>query len=302
MTTMTGIGRSPLAKLRDAAWMDVIKACYLILIGGMLLGLAVDSEVRREIVKPLSLVLAVMLFVAKDLSGAPEALQRWRTVCKAGQGGGAQLCAFLPPGLVGLMRVDRAMWRGCLAWLRRRANVVQRPGGTPLHYLQQGSYSTVIGIALVSLLVELPLTAMIIPVFGLDPALKMKLHILLAAGCAYSLVWVIGDRWHVKSGYHVLTEDALDLHIGARAHGRIPLASIVRCERLAQSRQQWCRRNGVKLRETMVVSPIDGPNLVLTLAPEGAVRLTLFGVEREAPAHVFLYVDRPELLVQRLRA
>lgn len=300
MTAVPATGRNPIARLRDATWMEVIKTCYLILIGGMLFGLIAGSELRSEIVMPASLALVLMLLAAKDLSGAPEAMQRWRIARREGQGAAAQLYAFLPPGVVGWGRLERTMWSGCWAWLRRRPNTQARPDGTPLHYLHQGAYSTAVGIALVSLLVELPLHAMILPLFGLDPASHMKLHVLLAAGCVYSLVWVTGDRWHVRNGCHVLADDVLDLRIGTRARARIPLAAVVHCERIDTTREQWCRKHGVHARDAIVISPFDRPNVMLRLAPDSGVSVSLFGHERPAPSHIFLYVDRPQLLVQRV--
>lgn len=290
----------PIAWLRESSWLDVIKAGYLMLLGGLFLGLAVDDEIRRAFIKPLNLSLVLMLFVAKDLSTAPEAMARWRAARAAGKGIGAQILAFAPPGVVGWMVVEREVWRGFGQWLRRRPNASPRPEGTPLHYLHKGAYTTAVGIALVSLLIELPLSGVIASVFGFDPSLERTLHVVMGIGCAYSLVWVLGDRWHVMSGFHVLGDDFLDLQIGARAAATIPIDQITRCERLKDTRQQWCKLNGVALRDTIVISPIDRPNVVLTLAPGAQVPVSLFGVDRNAPAHVFLYVDRPDLLEHRI--
>ena len=294
MTTPTFT--KPMSRLREASWIEVARAGYFIIIGGMLVGLLAGGDLRREILMPVSLALALALLVAKDLSGAPEACRRWRSSRRDGAGPVAQIAAFLPPPLVGLMRVERQMWRGFFAWLRRQPNVAPRPEGTRIEFLGQGAYLTVVAIALVSLLVELPIHSMILPIAVNDPVLVARLQVLLGVGSLYSLVWVMGDRWHVKASYHVLTGDALDLRIGVRAQASIPLACIERCERLRETRSQWCRQHGVRMADTIVISPIDRPNLVLVLVPEAMVPVSLVGDERLAPRYVFVYVDRPDLI------
>ena len=75
----------------------------------------------------------------------------------------------------------------------------------------------------------------------------------------------------------------LDAPPPARAEARIPLCQISSGSRVTESTAEWCRRSGVDLRDTVVVSPIDRPNAVLTLAPGAQIQLSLFGLERSAP-------------------
>jgi hypothetical protein len=242
----------------------------------------------------------MMLFIAKDLVHAPEALARLRLVRAARQGLRHQLAALLPPGLAGWLRLEREMWRGCWAWIRRRPNSVIRPPGTRLHFLEHGSYGTAVGIVLVAIFGELPVSHLFASLMVGDPALELKVHLLLGVASIYSLAWVAGDRWHVLSSFHVIGEDELDLKIGARASVRISLGHIVSASRVNESRAEWCRRHGVNSRDTCVISPIDRPNVVIALSPDAQIPMSLFGQDRAAPPYIFLYVDRPELLLARL--
>lgn len=287
-------------RLRDASWLDLLKCAYLILIASLLAGLVVSSEVRSTFVKPAGLVLVMMLFIAKDLVHAPEAFARLRSARVARLGLHLQLATLLPPGLAGWLRLEREMWRGCWAWIHRRPNHASRPDGTRVHFLEQGSYGTAAGIVLVAIFGELPVSHLFASLMVADPALELKVHLLLGAASIYSLVWVAGDRWHVSACYHVIGEDELDVKVGARAHARIPLNQIISASRIHESRAEWCRRNGVNMRDTCAISPIDQPNVLLALAPGAQIPLSLFGLERTAPPYIFLYVDRPELLLAHL--
>jgi hypothetical protein len=47
-------------------------------------------------------------------------------------------------------------------------------------------------------------------------------------------------------------------------------------------------------------SPLDKPNTVLILTADSRVRLTHLGVERSELSCIFLYVDRPQNLIDAL--
>jgi hypothetical protein len=192
------------------------------------------------------------------------------------------------------------MWRGCWAWLCRKPHTARRPGGIRLGYLQQGSYSAAAGIVLVAIFGELPVSHIFASLLVADPALEWKVHVMLVIGSIYSLAWVAGDRWHVAEGCHVLGESDLDLKVGVRAAARIPLSQIIGASRIDERRAQWCRQNGISARDTVVISPIDRPNVILMLAQGARIPISLYQVERYAPTYVFVYLDRPELLLAQL--
>lgn len=191
------------------------------------------------------------------------------------------------------------MWRGFFSWLLRRPQPV-RPPGIALGYLERGAYGTVICCALLVLFVEMPLDVFIASVMAKTPAQAHTLPIVFGIIAAYSFVWVLGDRWHVVNRrHHVLTSTHLALDIGARGYGNIPLDAIASCERLNVSRKDWCQRQGHSVHATRKLTPFDAPNLVVSLKPGCDVRLTLLQQERGGDSPVFLYLDRPEMLMLR---
>lgn len=196
-----------------------------------------------------------------------------------------------------MLRVDRALRRGFLGWLLRRARpAATATAGHAFGYLERGSYRTACAFVLFSSLVELPLDAAVMPLFIHDPAERMLIHLLMLAASLSSIVYVLGDRWLVGAGRHLLDGEGLRLHIGARTHGSIPLEAIAACERLAEPEAAWLRRHGIEGRHALRVSPfaLDKPNLVLSLKPGSQVHLTHLGVERNSLFSIFLYVDRPQ--------
>lgn len=281
--------------------MEQIQQAYLIFIGASFLMFLLPAGVKHAL-RPLYLVLPVLPLVAKDLAHLPDALARVRAAYAA-RAWGALFAAGWPPELVGMARLDRELRRACLAWLLRRPRP-QTPAGRAFTYLERGSYRTVCAILLVSVLVELPLDAAIIPLLVRGDEERMTIHLLMLAGALSSLVYMLGDRWLVGDGRHLLTEQGLQLRIGARTRGIVPLGAIAACERLADTPDAWLRRRGIERSRALraSASPFDRPNAVLILEEHSQVRLRHLGVEREGLFCIFLYIDNPQDLVQTLSA
>jgi len=289
------------ARLRQATWMEQIQQAYLIFIGASVLMFMLPSGIK-DVLRPLYPVAPLLPLVAKDLAHLPDTVARFRAAYAA-RAWGALFAAGWPPELVGMVRLDRALRRGCLAWLLRRPRP-QAPAGRAFTYLEQGSYRTVCAILLVSVLVELPLDAAIIPLLVRGESERTTIHLLMLAGALSSLVCMLGDRWLVGDGGHVLTEQGLQLRIGARTHGSVPLEAIAACERLAEAPEAWLRRHGIERSRAVraSASPFDKPNTVLMLTEDSQVRLRHLGVEREGLFCIFLYIDSPQDLVRALSA
>ncbi|MFC4933278.1 hypothetical protein [Massilia sp. GCM10023247] len=98
-------------RLNDTSWPTLLGYAYAAFIGIALLSLAVPEPWRAS-VKPFVLALPLMLIVAKDLSSIPDVAARLRALRRQGAGIGQWTAACLPPGLVGLARLERAIWRG----------------------------------------------------------------------------------------------------------------------------------------------------------------------------------------------
>jgi hypothetical protein len=295
-----GEWKRTLGWLDETSWWTILGYAYAIFSCGSLLLLVLPDPVAAALHRPL-LASVLLLIVAKDLAGAPDFARRMRQVARPGTAWSARLGALLPSEFLALVKLDRAMWRTFFCWLRRDPPPA-RPIGTVLTYTKQGAYTTVLAIAIFSVLIELPIDAAIASLFLQHrPTARTILHVMSAVSALYTLAWVASDRWLVRAAAgHVLTESALDLSVGIRAFGTIPLAAIAGCERIDEKRDAWCRRHGIALRDTALVTPFDAPNLVLRLRPELPVTLTCYQIEKTAPQYVFLYLDRPEQLVSPL--
>jgi len=286
-------------RLRQATWSSVLRTAWLLLLGGVFLKTILPAGVAQAL-RPLPLAAPLLLLAAKDLSHLPDALARSRAAL-AGRDWRALATAWLPPELVGLLRLGRAQRQGFIEWLCRRPHAALPPGQA-FTYLERGAYRTVVALAVFCALVELPLDAAIVAVLPVDAGKRQLLHIAMLLGGLSALAWVLGDRWQVGAGCHVLGEDGLMLRVGARCAGTIPLRAIAACRRLDQAAVDWCRSQGIDARDTVTASPFDKPNLVLLLEPDHPVRLHHLGRERGSLACVFVYADRPELLQRALAA
>jgi len=286
--------------LQDTNWWQMLGYAYLVFMFGRLAVIAMPAVLKSFLDKPL-FVLPLLLVVAKDLAGIPDFRRRMCRVARKGTPWSERVGAAFPPEFLALYRLDRAMRQAFFAWVRRKPHA-PRPAGTVLTYTERGSYSTVLAIAVFSACIELPLDAAIASLFIDNPRVRAIVHACSLLSAASILMYVVADRWLVRGAQgHVLTGDALDLSIGARASGLIPLGAIERVESVGEKPDEWCKRHRVAKRDTVTVSPFDAPNVVLRLRPEQPVTITTYQLEKPAPAYVFLYLDRPELLRAALR-
>jgi hypothetical protein len=286
-------------RLRRTPWLDVIRNAWLVLLGGMALKAMLPAGLASTL-RPLILIAPLLVLIAKDLSHLPDAVERTRGIVRTRAW--RQLpAAWLPPELVGLIRLDGEQRRGFMNWLLRRPQP-ETPAGRAFSFLERGSYRTAFAIVLFSALVELPIDAAILPLLVHDPAALRVIHLLMLLASLSTLAWVLGDRWLVGAGRHLLTNEGLQLRIGARTHGLVPLDEIAGCERIDEPMANWLRRKGIERRHAVKASPLDKPNTVLILKADSRVRLTHLGVERAGLACIFLYVDRPHELINTLAA
>ena len=281
--------------LQDTGWWQMLGHAWLVFICGRLAIIVMPAAFKPFFDQPL-LVLPLFLIAAKDLAGIPDFRQRMRRVACEGRPWRERLGAILPPEFLALIKLDAAMRRAFVAWVRRQPPPA-RPAGTLLTYTERGAYSTVLAIAVLSACVELPIDAAIASLFIDNPRVRAMLHVCSLLSAASILMYVAADRWLVRGAKgHVITADTLDLSIGARASGLIPLATIARIETVQEKPEQWCKRHGIARRDTVTVSPFDAPNVVLRRRPGQSVTISTYQLEKPAPAWVFLYLDRPELL------
>jgi hypothetical protein len=289
--------------LRAMTWRELAGLA----IGALLLA-AIAKSLAPEAVKPVlhhaGLALPLLLLMAKDIAHAPQAWQRLRSAHAARAPWHAHLTALLPPELSGLFKLDRLLWLGCLRRVQGKPLPVTLPEGVALTYLERGAYNTARAVVFVALLLELPTHALLLHLFIKDPDALLVIHVLGAIAVLYTLAWVLGDRWHIGPGRHVMTAEALHLRVGVRVEGTLPLAAIARVEPVDLLLPTWRHRHGVARNDTLVVTPFDKPNCMLVLHQHAQVDILLHQVTTRLPQYVFLYLDRPALLaahVDRMR-
>lgn len=285
-------------QLNDTSWPTVLGYVYASFMTLGLLSLLAPDQWHGP-VKVLVLGLPLMLLAAKDLSAIPDVAARLRALRRQKASPISLLMACLPPSLIGLARLERDIWRDFFGWLRRQPQPA-RPSGLALPFLGQGAYSTVIAIGLFSLFVELPLDAVIVPLLVKDSDTVRTIHLVFAFGSVYTLVWLLGDRWHVRGGEHVLTDTHLDLRVGTRASACIPREAIEDVQPLDRPVAEWRRTHPFRLAEAVTITPWDKPNLLLRLRPDAGCTIRHHGLERTGVRYVFLYLDRPERLIAAL--
>jgi hypothetical protein len=283
-------------RLRRTSWLELAGYAMLGLFGLSLLRMAMPQEMGPAL-KKLGLVLALALLAAKDLSHLPDARLRLRVATSWR----ARIAALLPPELLGMLRLDRLLRQGFLHTLRRRAPAPARPDGIALTYLRQGAYGTAIAVAMVSLFIEMPVHHLIMHVVVDDPDKRLLLHLAGAVAALSSFAWVLGDRWHVGAGQHVLADGVLHLQVGVRSQGSIPLDAVERFEAITETPERWRRRHGIQRADTMTVTPFDKPNCVLVMKPDADLTLLHWQVRRPVPRYLLLYLDRPALLASACR-
>jgi hypothetical protein len=286
-----------LKMLRDTPWTAALRYAWATLLACIVLKWILPAAWVQAL-HPLFKVAPLFPFAAKDLSHLPDAFARTRAAL-ARRDWRALSVAWLAPELVGMLRLGREMRRGCFNWLLRRPHPAL-PAGQAFGYLARSSYGTAIAVVLFAALIELPLDGAIASLFVKNPDRRLLMHVLMLGAGLSSLVWVLGDRWLVGKGQHVLDGEALHLRVGARTAGTIPRHAIVACKPLTVPRAEWCASHGVDPRRTLLASPLDKPNTVLILDPDSSVRLTHLGMERTGLACVFLYLDGPQALAAAL--
>ena len=170
-------------------WLDVIRNAWLVLLGGIFIKAILPAHLAYA-VRPLLLSAPLLVLIAKDLSHLPDALARTRDALH-GRAWRRLPAAWLPPELVGLIRLDRDLRRACLQWLLRRPPP-QAPAGRAFSYLEQGSYRTVVAIVLFSTCVELPIHAAVLPFFVHDAGTLHLFHLAMLAAVLSTLAWLFG--------------------------------------------------------------------------------------------------------------
>ncbi len=283
--------------LRETAVYDLLGIGLVMFVVGALCSLGAEPGSLRAGLRSLPLYVLGFLLAGKLAAGGYRGLARRRAATHLSWG--EQLVTLLPLGLLAWIRTDRANLRSCLAWVLRRPHPAQPPGRA-LSTRAKSIYGTVFAAVILSILVDLPINALIVSVMVKDPELRSIVHLVCLGLALYTPMWTVGDRYAIAGSTHVLGEQTLHLRVGNRLSADIPFHAIVQAEAISISAAEWRSQHGVLRSRTMRSTPVDPPNLVLQLDLAAGVSLTKWQVEQPAAEFLFLYLDQPSLLVALL--
>jgi hypothetical protein len=236
----------------------------------------------------------LVLVALRWLAGLPDGARRAHVARSKGRWWPSRLVLLLVPSeWIGVLRLLVVTAGGCLAWMFRR-RPAPRPVGRRLEDRRKGFYDTLFAMNVISLMTEVPVLLLILSSVAGRPAVHLAAHALEVL----AIVGILGDRWLVRAGGHVLTSTHLDLRAGARASACIPLQAIAAIEVLGKKTRPaaWCREHDVHRADTGTVSVLDAPNIVITLHPGAQLTWSRFQAEHAMPRHLFLYLDDPSSL------
>jgi hypothetical protein len=118
-----------------------------------------------------------------------------------------------------LLQIQRACWRN--------PRVAQETANTnEFTYLKNGMYSSLLAIAVVSCLAEIPLSLLMVSLFKIDPSTSNIIHLVTILTAILTITSLIGDKRLLGKAVHKIENGYLVLQLGARAHAKIPLCAI----------------------------------------------------------------------------
>lgn len=289
-----------LTRFREASWARVVQMGLGVLIIVSLAKIVFTDPNARMLLR---IVAAASFFGTLALKYAlelPGGLRRGVASRRAGATLGAWLAETQPEELRGWMRLHRAQWKAFLAWAFRRVRPASPPG-QGIGYLRRSSYPTLVIMVLLGSCIEMPVLFLLVGAQHLPHTTIMALHsAILGLTCA-SVAWVLGDRYLLGAGQHLVTANELIINLGARCVGRIPLCAIAGCRVLNRRGPCGDETDVSPAADLLVVSPFDRPNVEISLAESHVVVVTHLQRPRAGLRRLVLYVDDPSGFAAALR-
>ncbi len=286
---------APMYYLQQQTWRGHLRDLFRLgLLGLMLTALVAEPELRWQL-KRAVVELLILAIGAKEAADMPANWRRMRLRWRA-TGSLLQGCAELVA--VEFRGWSRTALRLCWAGVWRPAHMAPVSGGQPFAYLRRSSHGALLPLAVMSSVMELPITHLVLGSSALSETAKFNAHVALLLVSGLSILALVGDRRLMGIGAHLLTDEHLVLALGARAHGRIARSDIVSAEWLKPGQLSKMERRAAD----MVVAPADAPNVRLMMRPGASTDLTWLGVAVPDARTVLVYVDDPQALVRQLQA
>jgi hypothetical protein len=252
-----------------------------------------DAHLRQQL-KFILLGLILFAFAAKETADAPDNWGRARAVYRERRSFWLAVWVAIPEEIRGWGRTFLALQ---LAFLRKTlgpsSKTEERPAG--FTYLQRSGYTSFMPILVISSIVDIPLAHLAIGYTSLPANTQLCLHAFIVLVHVFAFSTLIGDRFLLGPGQHEVTSTDLLISLGARATGTIPLDAILSATKLTRP----LKPKSVSTQD-VVVSPCSRPNVALALR-EGGSELTVLGASVRNVRTIYLYVDRPEEFIKRVR-
>lgn len=194
---------------------------------------------------------------------------------------------------------------GCLYWLLRKPSTSSPMPGTPVHYMKNSQYGTVLAILLISIFADVPVSAMLVVAIEHDPERRHIMHLLFAVLSLVTLILILGDRWYLQGDCHRIDDRTFHISIGKRVAADLPVCRIAAFERISASKADWLKQTGQQARDVIQISPAniaDKPNICLTISEGTPIHMRINLFECDLPKYLLLYVDDPQALIQALHA
>ena len=243
----------------------------------------------------LGFICAVALCLMKHLIGLRDLLKKSST-----EGAKIKFVDFIPAVFIAILKINFCYFKNVISWITRKPLKINQASGISLGYLKKGQYNTFVLIAVIALVVEIPFSGLLIGLIEHDPQIRAQAHVLLLIIALYSLVCIVGDRYSVNTTTHELRSNSLLLKIGDRFFAEINLQEINKIIELKEAQRIWCAKNKTSFIDTVKVSPFDAANVIIELQVEHQVVIETFKLQRVCPKYLFIYVDEPPQLIERM--
>lgn len=290
-------------QLGDRGWQQIFLLSFILQMAGTVVRKIWPDLLSKNQV----FALAASLVILKLLYSVPKAAKRYTQSRRDGASLFEGLWALIPVEILGIFRLERATQKAVGAWLRRKPPCVDNISGQAFGYYKNSQYSTIFIIVMVSCVTEVPFSYLLIEIIEKDPAKAAYLHWFLLGSVIYSVILLLGDRHLIRYTQHIVGQSALYLRVGARFKADIPWHAVKEVSKfksskeLKESRNTWLLRNGFKPSETITCTPIDGPNIVLSLDPLIPINVEKFKIARYNVHHILLFVDDPTAFIQAVQ-
>lgn len=262
-------------------------AFFLIFIAAMARTFINDEGVKGGL-RVVLLSAASGVVMLKYVSGFVGAGDRWADARSRGLSWLQSLPFLQAREVRGLQYHLIRLLHGAVRWLLGNPSP-PGPPGVPFGYLRRSAYAGLFWVVVILLLLDLPVGYLVMKALQFPPEKLLITHSALIAITGALLVLALGDRYWLLGSTHSLDERLLRLRLGARFQADIRLTDV------SHARVVGVEPRGRRplLEKVLLVTPLERPNVELTLAPGALDEACWYGSVPAPYQTLRLYVDDP---------